>query len=703
MNILVVSSVVLIIAVSAVFLAILGRSVNKYALLSKKLLRQQVLMADISRSFLINTNTDDLITKTLQIVGKFMNISQMLFFKLEDDGVTLVCQNEWINPNLGLETRIGTSMPLKEPMLTIIKTLNPDSGKDSCLSSNDPVIKKAMTPYRMNFQNYITTPVFIKGEMIGALDFSRQGAAHAWSNSDISLATLFASTLSGVFERETMGYRTSIVDNSPIMIFYSDAGGKLVYANPAAVSITGYSQSELYEGGFGLILDEATLNDVKNIYIPQTVQKKTVRHEVNIICKNGQIRISEVTSFTFKDGMIAAICVDLTEKHALETEIIEAKEKAERANCAKGEFLSNMSHEMRTPMNAIIGMTRVAKKTDDPVKRNEALNKVEESSNHLLGIINDILDMSKIEANKLELSDVQFDLRKLLHKAVSFVRLRIEEKKLHFSMNIDTNVPSVFIGDDQRLTQVLVNLLSNACKFTHEDGNINVSVSLDGEKDDAYTLRFEVADSGIGISEEQQKKIFNVFEQAENSTTRKYGGTGLGLTISRRIIELMGGEIRIDSALGKGSKFIFTVKLLRCSSVVQTADKKGDVFDLNEFSGKRLLLAEDIEINREVLVSLLEGTGLVIDTAENGRDALIKFKTALTPYDAILMDIQMPEMDGLEATRYIRDGGSKVPIIAMTANVFKEDVEVCIKAGMNAHIGKPVDPETFFEKLRKYL
>ena len=704
MDILIVFSALLILAASAIFLIVFGKNARKYVFLSRKLLRQQVLMAEISRSFLKEADTDMLITQTLQKVGKFMNISQMLFFKLDDDGVTLVCENEWINPKLKLDTRIGSFMSLKGPMLDIIKSLKPDSGKDSCLSSNNPVIKKAMAPYRISFQNYITTPVFIRGEMIGALDFAKEGDGHSWSNSDISLATLFASTLSGVFERETMGYRTSIVENSPIMIFYSDAAGKLVYANPAAVSITGYSLAELYEGGFGLILDEQTLSDVKNIYIPQTVQKKTVRHEVNIICKNGQIRISEVTSFTFKDGMVAAICVDLTEKHALEAEIIKAKERAEYASSAKSEFLSNMSHEMRTPMNAIIGMTRVAKKTEDPVKRNDALNKVEESSKHLLGIINDILDMSKIEANKFELSEIQFDLRNLLKKTVSFVRFRIDEKQLKFSMNIDDNVPSSFLGDDQRLTQVLINLLSNACKFTHEKGVISVNVSLDNEESKICTLRIEVADSGIGISEEQQKKIFNAFEQAENSTTRKYGGTGLGLTISKRIIELMNGEIRVDSVLGKGSKFIFTIRMPRYSDSAESINKKEESFDINnEFLGKKLLLAEDIEINREVLVSVLDGTGLIIDTAENGKDALCKFKEAITPYDVILMDVQMPEMDGLEATRRIRETGSKVPVIAMTANVFKEDVEICLEAGMNAHIGKPVDPEIVFEKLRKYL
>ncbi|MCL2265755.1 MAG: response regulator, partial [Treponema sp.] len=230
-------------------------------------------------------------------------------------------------------------------------------------------------------------------------------------------------------------------------------------------------------------------------------------------------------------------------------------------------------------------------------------------------------------------------------------------------------------------------------------------------------LRFEVSDSGIGISPEQQKKIFNVFEQAESGTTRKFGGTGLGLAISKRIIELMGGQISIDSELGKGSKFIFTVKLNSVSDdthLRRLFDNTEDVFANlnNEFSGKKMLLAEDIEINREILMSLLEGTGLIIDTAENGRQALDKVTASPGKYDIIFMDMQMPEMDGLEASRHIREFEAKpeninnhrqIPIIAMTANVFKEDIDNCLAAGMNDHIGKPIELNIVFEKLKKFL
>jgi len=705
MNILIIIAGIVGLMAAAAFFIVSGRIKRKYADLAEKQLNQQILMANISRSFLTDTEADNLITKTMQMVGEFMNISQVLYFKLDDDGVTLVCSNEWTDSSLDLPSRIGTSISLKEPMLSIIKSLKPGSGKSSCLSSDDSVINRAMKPYRLSFQNYITTPVFVKNEIVGALDFGFEGEKHKWSDSEISLVNLFANTLSGVFEREAMSRRTSIVENSPIMIFYSDSSGKCAYANPAASIVTGYSESELLEGGFGLILDEETLDDVKNIYIPQTVRKETVKHEVKIFCKNGHIRISEVTSFLLKDGMVAAICVDLTDKRLLEAELIKAKEKAEFASRAKGEFLSNMSHEMRTPMNAIIGMTAIAKKTPDEERRLYALGKVEESSTHLLGIINDILDMSKIEANKLELSEVHIELRSLLQKAVSFVRLRMDEKKHNFSMNMNADIPLFYMGDDQRLTQVLVNLLSNAAKFTPEDGNISVGVFLISKDDKRCNLRFEVADSGIGISPEQQQKLFRVFEQAESGTTRKYGGTGLGLAISRRIIELMGGDITVQSELGKGSTFIFNVVLkidYEHPQKAASSPENNSESMPSKFFGKKLLIAEDIEINREIIISLLDGSGLIIEIAENGKEALDK-ASIKGAYDIIFMDMQMPEMDGLEATRQIRAFDEKIPIIAMTANVFKEDIENCLAAGMNDHIGKPIDIDTVIDKLRKYL
>jgi signal transduction histidine kinase/ActR/RegA family two-component response regulator len=384
--------------------------------------------------------------------------------------------------------------------------------------------------------------------------------------------------------------------------------------------------------------------------------------------------------------------------------------KAEAANRAKTSFLANMSHEMRTPMNAIIGMTSIGKKAVDSERKDYALGKIEGAAMHLLSVINDVLDISKIEANKLELAPVEFNLEKMLQKIVSIIHFRMDEKHQRFNLNIDTHIPNFIVGDDHHLSQVIMNLLSNAVKFSPEQGEIGLSLTLVGEKDGVCEIRVEVSDNGIGINHEQQKKLFRAFEQADSGISREFGGTGLGLSISKHIVELMGGKIWIESEPGKGSRFIFTVKVERGAD---NADSASDLSPNPEmdtdgiFDGKKLLVAEDVEINREILLSLLENTGLDIDCAQNGLEAVEMVSASPALYDAILMDVQMPKMDGLEATRRIRSCDSdlhrQIPIIAMTAHVFKSDIEKCIAAGMNDHIGKPFDINDVLIKLNKYL
>jgi CheY-like chemotaxis protein/two-component sensor histidine kinase len=495
-----------------------------------------------------------------------------------------------------------------------------------------------------------------------------------------------------------------------------------------------------------------------------------------------------------------------------------------------------MSHEMRTPLNAIIGMTTIGRTAQTIERKNYALDKVQDASTHLLGVINDVLDMSKIEANKLELSPVEFNFEKMLQRVLTVINFRMEEKRHNFIVNIDSKMPGFIIGDDQRLAQVITNLLSNAVKFTTEGGEIELKVSVLGRVSEMHELRIEVRDSGIGISPEQQSHLFKAFGQADSGTSRTFGGTGLGLAISKRIVELMNGHIWVESELGKGAKFIFTV-IMRCSdkpldslldpninksainilavsgdqktrdyftdtfkslgikcdiaqdgseanymtrasydlyfidshihdidcveltriiknknekavviiiasisdwaaiedSAVQAgADKHmlkplftpliidcinensakvhghpADISTKGDFEGKHILLAEDIEINREIIISLLEGSGLEIDCAKNGLEALEMVKAAPGKYDLIFMDMQMPQMDGLEATRQIRalpsPEAAKLPVIAMTANVFKEDIEQCMAAGMDDHIGKPINVEEVYGKLRNFI
>jgi len=395
------------------------------------------------------------------------------------------------------------------------------------------------------------------------------------------------------------------------------------------------------------------------------------------------------------------------------TQLTNARIDAEDANHAKTEFLSNMSHEMRTPMNAIIGMTAMAQSSKDISRKNYCLEKIESASIHLLGVINNILDMSKIEARKFELSFVEFNIRKMIQSVIDISNFRIEEKGHTLNVNIDKDIPKTLISDEQKISQVLSNLLSNAVKFTPEGGIIYLYVDLLEESDDdKCSIRFEVTDTGIGISKEHQTRLFESFEQAESSISRKYGGTGLGLSISKNIVEMMGGSIWVHSEPGKGSTFTFIINAEQGSksanAIITETDETEEALGRDGcFRNNRILLAEDIEINREIVVAMLENTELKIDCAENGFLAYQQYTNNPGLYDMIFMDIQMPEMDGITATKSIRSlnipEAQKVPIIAMTANVFREDIDKYYEAGMNEHIGKPLDFSDVLRILHKYL
>ncbi|MDR1545914.1 MAG: response regulator [Deltaproteobacteria bacterium] len=494
-----------------------------------------------------------------------------------------------------------------------------------------------------------------------------------------------------------------------------DMEQKIIYMNTLALS---RYESKL-EDVIGSDYRQLTIFQPDSSYCPITALKENREAEIMHEDKVDRYVRGVANYFYDTDGQEAGYIietVDVTEMVLKQIQLEQAVTSAQRANAHKGEFLAHMSHEIRTPMNAIIGLSAIVRDNLDALKTEapeyqevkDNIKQIETSSLHLLGLLNDILDLSKIEAGKIELVNDPTELRILANTVTSIIKTRCKEKNINFVTDTDSLTPSTFKTDALHLRQVLINLLGNAVKFTPELGTIEFLITRKQRADGKSLLEFVVKDTGIGISPEALEDIFRPFEQGNGAITRRYGGTGLGLTISRHIVNLLGGDIKVKSEIGKGSEFSFEVWLEETEAPLPDVTAKGTDDPKDRFKGKKVLLVDDVDLNRKIARAMLKVTGIKIAEAVDGSEALKMFEESPeNEFDIILMDVQMPIMDGYQASSAIRklnrqDAG-KVPIIALTANAFKEDIDRALAAGMNAHIAKPIKIDKIVDAMRKFL
>ena len=814
---------------------------------------QQKLMSNIAQCFIVSSDIEEIATNAITLIGDAIQCNRIFlayFFKNRNE---LSVTQQWHSSESKLDI-VGESIPFKpgEKLYEEVIALHKSSAIHKHITcEKDSYISSLFKSKEAGIKSSLLTPIINGNEIIGILFLENENENFKWPTSQYNLAEFLCNMFVGSYSRKRAYEEVTRVEtlNRSVMqpIFYIDSNFKITNFNEATFKLLGYTKDEFLEGGLEMLFGKTTYSHLTSTLWPDAFEEGKIETELPMYQKNGEQRFFSLL------GVVIDIAGELRELALIGadiTDIVASKDLAEEASRAKTEFLARMSHEIRTPLNAIIGMTSISQETDDPERKKYCLDKISGASKHLLGVINDILDMSKIESNNFSLDIAEFDLENMLINISNMVSFLIDEKEHNFIIKFEPNIPRSIISDEDRLSQVIVNILSNAIKFTPEHGTVSLHLapieaeSKDGLDGENVKLQFTISDTGIGISKEQQSKLFQPFEQGDGGLSRKFGGTGVGLSISKNIIELMGGEIEIDSELGEGTEVIFDITVKKgtknehphisdkinreqlrilvvddspdtleyfyqlltvnelnfdtaisgevAAGMIEMASKGSNPYnfffvdnlmpgisgmelskmikertpttqvvimvsaaqwgtiekeaasigiddyvskplfpspivdcinsrlqyfvpvvesedsnneDNDDFSGKTLLIVEDVDINSEIIIALLEDTNIEMEVAKNGQEAVEKFQANSDKYDLIFMDIHMPIMDGYEATKIIRNcseaKAKTIPIIAVTANAFEEDIKTCLNAGMNDHIAKPVDRDVMIEKIAK--
>ncbi len=485
-----------------------------------------------------------------------------------------------------------------------------------------------------------------------------------------------------------------------IMIF--DKNKNLEWVNDGFTKLFGYTKKEFIEINGRNLIKTSKNNNIENLVNKCIDKNKSVPYEAINYTKSGdKLWVQTTMTPIFDDIGILTNIVTIDSDISI---LKEAEEKIKKNANLKEIFLANTSHEIRTPLNAMIGFTNLLLNTKLSDNQADYLTNIKTSGDNLLFIVNDILDFSKIEAGKLSIIKNEFDLRKLVKQLINTHSVKTSEKNINLNYHINKEIPNILIGDSLRLSQILINLIGNSIKFTNNYGEIKLNIDIKNNNKDNIDINFAVSDTGIGIPKNQLKNIFNSFTQVDEQTTRKYGGTGLGLCIVKRLVELQDGEISVKSDVGKGTTFLFTLNFKKSKKLPEKIiNSTKDIFKKTIHKHTKILLVEDNNINRKLVIDTIQmwGKNIKIDIAENGLTAIEKIKN--NKYDLVLMDVQMPEMDGYETTKYIRKKlKNNLPIIAITAYTLNHEAKKCLTAGMNDYISKPFDPQILYNKICKY-